>query len=351
MSDSLHFTLEGTALPRDAARMLDEICEHFVEHAEVRRTADAAVLKSHLGTAVIRHRERELLIDLACPSETSLQLARTSIAEHLFYFAANDPLELNWSRQASRTVVPNLHEVTVAGAENVTPRMRRVRFACADVAPFIGGDMHVRILVPPRGRQPVWPGYRKDGRIAWPDGEDKLLVRAYTIRAVDVERRELWIDFLLHSDPVVPTPGSDFAREARAGDVAALLGPGSGRVPSAKSILLIGDESGLPAIARIASEMPSGTSMRAIVEVSDAEEEQPLGSTGKLEVEWLHRDRYPAGAAGTLTEEGRRAIACMPPDTFVWAACEKNDARVIRSFLDDRRHDRRRRYVAWYWDK
>lgn len=351
MNQGQEFKLSGIALPKNAIGMLDEICDHFVEHAEVKRTADRAILTSKFGTASIRLRQTRLLIELACPSERALQMARTSIAEHMFYFAGDDPLELTWSEPETRTAVPNLHEVTVVGAEDVTPHMRRVKFSCADVSPFVGGDMHVRILIPPKGRQPVWPGYRLDGRLAWPDGEDELSARAYTIRAVDVDRRELWIDFFQHPAPGVRTPGGDFARDAQAGDVAALLGPGSGDLPSASSILMIGDESSLPAIARIAAEVPDGTRMRAIIEVLDAGEEQPLPTAGSLDVRWLHRRSYPAGTTGILAEEAKKAVMSTDAGTFVWAACEKADARAIRSLLNDRRHDRSRRYVAWYWER
>lgn len=351
MKESQEFRLSGTALPTNAISMLDEICEHFVEHAEVERTADLAILKSKLGTASIRLRQRRLLIELACPSERALQMARTSIAEHLFHFAGDDPLELNWSEPELRTVVPNLREATVVGTEDVTPHMRRVKFSCADVTPFIGGDMHVRILIPPRGRQPVWPGYRLDGRLAWPDGDDELLVRAYTIRAVDIDRRELWIDFFQHPAPGVRTPGADFARDTQAGDVVALLGPGSGSLPAASEILMIGDESALPAIARIAAEVPAGTRMQAIVEVLDADEEQPLPTAGHLEVRWLHRRSYPAATTGILADEAKKAIVAADAGTFVWVACEKADARSVRSLLNDRHHDRSLRYVAWYWER
>lgn len=345
------FKLAGVALTTNAAQMLDQICDHFVEHADVERMEDLAVLTSKLGTANLRVEEPKLLIELACPSEAALQLVRTSIAEHMFYFAGADPLELTWSEPATRAVLPNLHEVTVVGAEEVTPHMRRVRFACADVTPFIGGDMHVRMLVPPKGRRPVWPGYRQDGRLSWPTGEDELLVRAYTIRAVDAERGELWIDFLQHPAPGVPTPGADFARDAQAGDVVALLGPGAGHLPTAASILMIGDESALPAIARIAAEVPAGTAIKAIIEVADALEEQPLSSAGSLEISWLHRSHYPARATGMLSSVAKDAIAAADAETFIWVACEKSDVRAIRAFLNGRWHDRSRMYAAWYWEK
>ena len=350
MSEPLAYRLAGVAKPTDAADMLDQICEHFVEHADVERSGGVAVLTSKLGTAHLRLDGVRLQIDLAGTSETALQVARNSLAEHMFFFAGDDPLDLAWSEPASRTTLPNLREVTVVGAEDITPRMRRVRFACADVSPYIGGDMHVRILVPPRGREPVWPHYRPDGRVAWPEGENALLVRAYTIREVDQARREICIDFFQHEVPGVATPGGDFARDARPGDRLALVGPGSGSLPHAGEILLIGDESALPAIARIAAEVRAGTKLRAIVEVEDAREEQPMSSAGDLDIRWLYRSDYPAGASGVLREAARGAIEASASNTFVWIACEKEDVRSLRTLLKRRGQDKKSMYVAWYWE-
>lgn len=351
MNDLTPFTLVGVARASDPADMLDQICEHFVEHAEVERTEDGALLSSKLGRIAIRLRGAELRIDLDCPSQDALQMARTSIAEHMFFFAGDAPFALSWAQTAQPARLPNLHVVTVVSTEDVTPHMRRVIFACDDVDRFVGGDIHVRLLIPPKGRAPVWPGYSPDGLLAWPEGEDELHVRPYTIRAVDVERAQLAIDILQHPLPDIATPGADFARDAQAGDVVALLGPGSGRLPAAASLLMIGDESALPAIARIAAEVPAGTEIEAIIEVADAGEEQSLPCAGKLALTWFHRSSYKAGETGTLVEAAKTAIAAARPDVFVWAACEKTDIRAIRAYLNARQHDRQRRYIAWYWEK
>lgn len=353
MSESGSVAMTGVARSAHAARLLDEMCEHFVEHAEVRRAGDEAVMTGKLGIATFHLQGATLSIALNGPSQAALQVARTSIAEHMFHFAGSDPLEISWSDADAGPPprVPNLHEATVVGAEDVTPLMRRVRFSCADVTPFIGGDMHVRLLIPPRGRKPVWPGYRADGRVAWPRGEDELVVRAYTIRAVDAGRGELSIDFLQHFVPGHRTPGAEFARDAKPGDLVALMGPGSGALPVAKAILLIGDETALPAIARIAAEAPADAEITAIIEVADAAEEQTLHSAGRLDLRWLHRSSYSDDARDALLRAGKEAIAAMVADTFVWAACEKEDIRAIRSLLNRRGHDRSRMYVAWYWEK
>ncbi|ATN36725.1 phage tail protein (plasmid) [Rhizobium sp. ACO-34A] len=351
MTDVQEFTLSGTAVPTNAIAMLDEICEHFVEHADVQRSGNRVAMKSEVGDADIRAEDGKLLIELSCPSQEILQMARIMLAEHLFYFAGEDPFELEWSEPAPRGKLANLREAVVVGTEQVTPRMLRVKFACADVSPFLGGDIHVRILVPPKGREPVWPGIREDGRVAWPEGEDELLVRVYTIRAVDAERGELWIDFFQHPEHDIPTPGADFARDARAGDLVGIMGPGGGDVPQATSMLIAGDETALPAIARIAAEAQPGTSIRAIIEVEDAAEEQPLLSAATLDVRWLHRASYGGDEKDAFASETMEAIGTMAADTFIWVACEKEGARKVRKLLKSRDHDRKRMYVAHYWER
>lgn len=344
------FRLSGIAVPKNALSMLDEICEHFVEHSDVHRSEGAVLLKSDVGTAEIKLVDQRLVIDLACPTEETLHLSRNMIAEHLFYFANEEPFEISWIDAATVSRLPNLHEVTVVSAEDVTPRMRRVKVACDDVAPFIGSDVHVRVLIPPKGRPPAWPGLGDDGRIAWPKGEHEIVARVYTIRSVECEKRELWIDFLQHPAPGVKTPGADFARDAQPGDKIALIGPG-GSLPKAEQLLLAGDEAALPAIARIAAEAPAGARITAIIEVEDETEEQPLPSSASLEVHWLHRKTYVEGRPDTFKDTVKSAIAKNEPGTYTWVACEKSDARDIRSFLKMEGHDRKSQCVAWYWER
>jgi hypothetical protein len=120
------FTLSGKAVPVDAERMLCEICSHFVEHSEVKREGDHVKLESEAGEASFRKQNGCLSIDLSCPSAQMLQLVRSSIAEHLFMFAGEEPLELNWEDQAPATPLPDLSEARVVAVRQITPHMRRL---------------------------------------------------------------------------------------------------------------------------------------------------------------------------------------------------------------------------------
>lgn len=349
MTDAATVTLTGVAFPNNAIMLLDEFCEHFVEHAEVERTGNSALLRSDEGTASIRVEDGKMLFKIVGPTAEAVQLSCNSIAEHLFYFAGDEQFDLNWDEAALPTALPNLYFAEVVRAEDVTLHMRRVFFSCADLSPFLDGDMHVRVLVPPQGRAPVWPSYRPNGRIGWPEGKDALVVRPYTIRSIDKDRGELAIDFFQHPEPGIVTPGADFARNAVPGMRIGLLGPGSGGFPEGDDLFLAGDESGLPAIARIIEEAPAGTRIKALIEVIDGAEEQPLPSAATLDVVWRHRS--DPRNAGPFSEAIAAALADVGPEAFVWVACEKVDIRAVRAILKRRDHDRRKKYVAWYWER
>lgn len=348
MTDLQPTKLSGIARSADVGAMLAEICEHFVEHSDVVHADGVATLKSQDWTIHIVTAEDVLQIEISTLGEEALAVTRTMFAEHLFYFAGDEPFSLEWSKPAAKVKPPGFHEATVVGVEDVTPRMRRVTLSVADVSPFLGRNMHVRLLVPPKGQTPVWPHLQENGRIGWPDA---LLVRIYTIRCVNAEARQISLDILQHPAEGVATPGADFARDAEIGQQVAIMGPGGGGLPDAKDIFFAGDESALPAIARMVEEAPSGVTMRAIIEVEDVGEEQPLRGLSPVHVEWLHRSSYSVGDAHVLVDRVKTALKDVEDETFVWFAGEKADVRTIKRHLAEKARDRRRQYVAWYWEK
>lgn len=350
MSDIHSATLSGTAHPVDVRAMLNAICEHFVEHSDVLREEGRAVLMSRDWTINLTSVDDRLEIVIATASDASLPVTCTMFAEHLFYFAGDEPLSLEWSEPAPKGRPPGFHEATVVSARNVTSRMRRVVLSVENVTSFIGGNMHVRLLIPPKGRAPVWPIVQQNGRIGWPEGEDELLMRIYTIRSVDAGTNQVSVDVFQHSAEGIATPGSDFARDAQPGDRLAIMGPGGGGLPDAQTILFAGDESALPAIARMVEEAAPGTLMKAIIEVEDGSEQQDLEER-LIGLEWLHRSSYSSDDRTSLVDRVKAEVQTTSADTFVWFAGEKSDCREIKRFLADLKRDRKNQYVAWYWER
>lgn len=344
------FTASGVAIAVDPGRMLDELCAHFVEHSTVTREGNVVTLETMIGKADIRRDGQALAIELSCKSARALQNARAMLAEHLFGFAGEETLELTWSDAPKADRLPDLREIRVVEARNITPHMRRVTVACEDAKHFVDGGLHFRLLIPPKGRPPIWPQLRTDGRIQWPKDEDALTVRIYTIRSIDLARGEMDIDFVLHEGENMP--GAEWALNAKPGDLAGALGPGGGGVPDATTMILAGDETALPAISRIAAEVPAGTRLRIFLEVDSEREELALPSEGMLDVSWMHRNGVPAGTLDMVEKAIKTALADAEADTFVWAGCERSAAKRIRDFLKtERGHDRQKMSIGAYWER
>jgi hypothetical protein len=229
--------------------VLATLLDHLEEHATVIRSATGARLTSPFATVDIVRQPEAVHLDVACGSAEILAMIKVFVAEHIFEFATGVP-SIVWSGDGSADPFPpHFQKLVVAEAFDVTPRMRRVVFACETVASY-GGDAsyHVRLLLPPRGRAPVWPSLAADGRMVWPRGEDELVTRVYTIRSVDAGRSRIAVDFVLHEGN--HSPGAGFALNAAPGDVIGILGPGGDGCPDAPRLLLMGDEAALPARSR-----------------------------------------------------------------------------------------------------
>ena len=64
--------------------------------------------------------------------------------------------------------------------------------------------------------------------------------------------------------------------------------------------LLIGDDTGLPAIARRLEELPAGTRAVVLAEVDSAADEVAFKSAAEVSVTWVHRNGAEAGSTDVL---------------------------------------------------
>jgi NADPH-dependent ferric siderophore reductase len=151
----------------------------------------------------------------------------------------------------------------VRDAEQLTPRVRQLRFTAPDLC-----DM------------------------TWVPGQDLVLNlpdaprRHYTIRALrdDV----LTIDFVLHGHGAA----AQWAKSARFGDQLVATGPrGRTRLSDAAEWhLFVGDETCIPAIFAMIETLPNGAHAWAFLEVESDAERQSVTTAGDLRVEWIVRN-------------------------------------------------------------
>jgi NADPH-dependent ferric siderophore reductase len=236
--------------------------------------------------------------------------------------------------------------LTVVAVTDVTPSVRRVTLSGTPAAVAAAGPT-VNLLVPRvDDPEPIWPQIQRDGRIVWPQGSHGVALRSYTARRQDPAAGEVDIDFVLHGDG----PAAAWAGAARPGALLAVAGAASLAERPAGWLLLVGDETSLPAISRLLAAAPPTTTGVAFLEVAGPEEEQPLVTPPGVELRWLHRGGTAPGESTLLVD----AVAALerPPgdDVFAWVGAESAAVRAIRADLRGRWGlGRAQHHAIGYW--
>lgn len=304
---------------------------------------------THYGSLSTALGERSVVIRVHAEDETCLSYMKMIVASHMAEHLGSTA-GIRWRGDGVDAGTPVFfRKLQVLSSTRISRHMRRVRFTGDDLGRFAHGGMHIRLLLPPKGRPPVWPRMGPDGLVVWPSGADALTVRVYTIRAIDVAGGWLDVDFVLH--PGGHTPAATFAEKARPGDVVGMFGPGGGGVPEAPNLLLVGDDTALPAIGRILDTIAPATRADVFVEVDAPADAIPLAEGDNIRVNWLYRRGREAGAAGLLPAALRELDpSSLPPDFYVWAGCEFSDFRELRKIVrKEWGFKKDRQMIVAYW--
>jgi NADPH-dependent ferric siderophore reductase len=241
-----------------------------------------------------------------------------------------------------------LWRVPVRRVERVTPRMTRVTVGEVADFPGAGTDQNVMLYFYPDGVTLPSPLTLESARAIW--SQVRPMTRTYTIRRHDPETGEIDFDFVLHGSHGL---ASAWAQRVVPGDDVIFVGPSPAYQPdpTASAFLLAGDETALPAIAAILRTLPSGVRARVLVEVADADEEQPLPTGADAEVTWLHRNDLPAGD-NRLLECAVREVSLPANSTEAWVAGERSAVVAVRHYLlEERGFPRHRVRPTTYWRK
>lgn len=204
--------------------------------------------------------------------------------------------------------------------------MARVTVGGPELADFAGPgtDQHVMLYFYPPGTELPEPLTLETARQRMSSIRPSM--RSYTIRRHDPVRHQIDIDFVLHDHG---GPAAEWARRAEVGDELIFVGPSPAFEPDhqAEALVLLGDESALPAIGAILDELPAGLRVRVYAEIEDAAERQQLASSADVAITWVQRDRGDTLLAA-LRAEGLPAEAPQ-----VWVAGEQEQVRALRSYL------------------
>lgn len=208
-----------------------------------------------------------------------------------------------------------LDEVEVVAVERLSPSFVRVELGGDCLAEFgVDGptyDQRIKLVFPqtPGGPLPRFEPDAENWYAAWlalPE-EERGHMRTYTIRdlrGTGTDTR-LVVDVVVHADDHgAPGPGCAWAAAARVGDRVVVLGPRRGHhyggiefdPGTAGRLLLVGDETAVPAICAVLEQLPRSASGAAFLEVPSAEDVLPVQHPDGVEVVWLPRGGAEPGA-------------------------------------------------------
>jgi NADPH-dependent ferric siderophore reductase len=234
----------------------------------------------------------------------------------------------------------------------LTPHLTRITLGGPELAGFVGvgHDQCVRVFFPQPGQdEPVIPkeGDWYQAYQAIPEDRRPVL-RNYTVRRFDPAALELDVDFVLHGDG---GPASAWALRAAPGDLLGVCHDVASPRPPADTerLLLVADETGLPALSVILEELPAGRSARVYIEVGGPEDEIELATGPGVEITWLHRDGVPAGRSDVMVRTLRAAEPAVE-GVYAWVAGEAGMAKEVRRYLvRDRGVAKRHVEFCGYW--
>jgi NADPH-dependent ferric siderophore reductase len=268
-----------------------------------------------------------------------------------------------------------------------------------------GFDTRFKMVFPgPTGELPPLPAAPEDWYAAWAEAPDttRSPIRTYTIRDVleEGDARLLVVDLVVHQHGP-QGPACRWALNARPGDEIQVIGPhrhgmeygGTEFAPGEhRELLLVADETALPALTRILADLEPGFSGHAFVEVPTAEDALAVHVPDGLKITWIARDgaehgrrlvqevrrylglgpldaaslpekvpsdldvevwetpRYSSAGENVETQSQRHVRGFKPHNFYAWIACESWTVKTLRrSLVTELNVERRQVAFMGYW--
>jgi NADPH-dependent ferric siderophore reductase len=219
-----------------------------------------------------------------------------------------------------KPAAPHILSLRVRRTARFSPNFMRVTLTGDDLKKFspMGWDQWFRLFLPQdpttEPRLPTATGARWWPQVLRMPAHERPHVRNYTVSGFREDDRELDVDFVMHgSEPAehseddhsnAASVAADWAASAESGWPVGLLDQGIGWNPPAahNRVLIVGDETALPAVAGIARDLPADAEGTIVVEIPDADDRRDLGQPDGVDVHWIVRD-------GDASRPGQRALA------------------------------------------
>jgi NADPH-dependent ferric siderophore reductase len=224
-----------------------------------------------------------------------------------------------------------LDEVEVRAVDRLSPSFVRVELGGPALADFgVAGplyDLRIKLVFPnDAGELPSFAGADEAWWDTWLDlpAAERGAMRTYTVRGVRGEGADtrLLVDLVVHPADGAAGPGSTWAEQACVGDRVVIMAPRRGveyggiefAPGTAGELLLVADETAVPAVCSILEDLDRHARGAAFLEVPVSLDVRALAgqvAPADVDVVWLPRDGAPLGSL--LDREVRRHLGVADP--------------------------------------
>lgn len=245
----------------------------------------------------------------------------------------------------ARRVKPESTElitVRVLRRERISEHYARVTVGGPDLERYryLGFDQWFRLFLPVPGgtleRVPSKLTTMSYVRFLTIAKTERPVLRNYTtraFRATGTDGPELDIDFVLHGSAEDGTagPAATWAETCQPGDLAAILDEGAGFNPPGDDdrVIMVADETGLPAVAAILGSLPADAAGQAMIEIPADGDRQDIAKPAGVELNWIVRSDHGA-IPGQAALAAAREIAVPTESCYGWVVGEQGLATGLR---------------------
>lgn len=332
----VHSDIDGLSF--DAMKTLMRLRAEQYELTVVEDGPEALMIESDLGQfGVVDRAPDGLRLVIAAMKPENVHVIRDALVGQIAGAVPEIADGITWSDMTeSDRYPPNLQFADVMETRRLCTEFYRVILRLERPDPFAAQDaIHFRILLPePENTNPEYPTLAPNGSTKWPKGAKALHRPVYTARSLRGDLVEM--DVFIHEGG----RACDWAASVAPGTPLAIIGPGGGGLVEQGPVVLAGDETAYPAIARIMENLPEGTTGKAILLSHQGHRDYPFPEGHGLDVAWVDKKAF---APTTRAALGAR------PEAHVWIAAERGQTGKITASAEFKDVPKTQRYIAGYW--
>lgn len=333
----VHADINGLSFAAMQGMMLHEATEHGLPVLE--QSEDWLKIGSEYGAfSILDLGESGLRLGVEAETRENLHVLRDSLVGHIEHFLPEVAATIRWSDAIDAgKLPPNLQFCELLAKTQISTDFIRLQLRLSKPELFDDKSIHFRFVLPhPDDDNPEWPTLAANGSTRWPQGDKALHRPVYTAR------RQLGdvidVDIFCHEGG--QTTG--WAKAVEVGSEVTLIGPGGSGLLNEQRVLLAGDETGYPAIARMLEGLPEDSAGEVILLSSTGTQDYPIPQVPGVDVQWVEAATFVATVAAAAERLG---------GGYLWVAAEAEPIKALRQLKAISSIPKARRYLGAYWTR